>query len=235
MHGGRLHFIQGAVHAVADFEFLFKRLKVNVGGFFLNGLRDDQVHKADNGRCGGILRLVADFQIVEFLHQVFHGGGFSAVQLIDAFGNLVIRSYENVDVLAQGEAQVFHRLRVQGVHQANVQAFRAVPHGQGAVQAHECGRHHILHVRVRFEIVQGDEFRAQVAGDHLPDIVLAANDAEIREHFRQLLAGDGHFLLDILRQGFVDHSPADEKFQCKIGVHNNQNELRGKISWRLPW
>ena len=228
VNGRRLHFIKGAVHAVADFEFLFKGLKVNVGCFFLNGLRDDQVYKADDGRGGGIFRFIVDLHVVELLHQVRHGGGFPSVQFVDAFGNLVIRSDEDVDVLAEGEAQVLHRLRIQGVHQADVQAFRAVPHGQGAVQAHERGRHHVLHVRVRLEVVQRNEFRPQVAGDHLPD-------AEVCQHFRQLLAGDGHFLLDVLRQGFVDHSPADKKFQCKIGVHNNQNELRGKISWRLPW
>ena len=222
--GGRLHFIQGAVHTVADFEFLLKRFEVNVGGLFLDGLCNDEVHKADDGSGGGILRLIVDLHVVQFLHQVGHGGGFASIKLIDAFGNLVIRRYQNMDVLAEGEAQVFHRLRIQGIHQADVQAFRTVPHRERPVQAHERGRHHVLHVRIRLEVVQCNEFRTQVAGNHLPDIILAADDAEVCKHFRQFLAGGDHFLLDVLCQGFVNHSPADEKFQCEVGVHNKQNE-----------
>ena len=196
--GRRLHFIEGAVHAVADLELLFKGFKVNVGGFFLDGLGDDQVHKADHGSSGGVFRLIADFHVVELLHQVFHGGGFPAVQFVDAVGNLIVRRYKNMDVLAEGETQVFHRLGVQGVHQTDVQALRPIADGQRAMQANERGGHHVLYVGVRVEIVQRDEFRTQVAGDHLPDVVLVADDAKVREHFRQFLAGGRHFLLDVL-------------------------------------
>ena len=37
---------------------------------------NDEVHKADDGSGGGILRLIVDLHVVQFLHQVGHGGGF---------------------------------------------------------------------------------------------------------------------------------------------------------------
>jgi hypothetical protein len=50
----RRHFIERAVHAVADLEVLFEGLEVDVGGLFLDRLIEDEIDVADDGRGVGL-------------------------------------------------------------------------------------------------------------------------------------------------------------------------------------
>ena len=69
---------QHAVHAVADAEFLFERLDVNIAGALLHGLRDHGVHQADDRRFAGH---------VAQMFQVFVGFARGEFQL----GSLLLR------------------------------------------------------------------------------------------------------------------------------------------------
>ena len=51
--GRRRHFIQRAVHAVTNLEFVLERLEVDVAGAVLHCLIKDQIYKLDDGRCVG--------------------------------------------------------------------------------------------------------------------------------------------------------------------------------------
>ena len=53
MLGRRRHFVERAVHAVADLEFVFERFEMNVARAVLHRLEEDQVHEADDGRFVG--------------------------------------------------------------------------------------------------------------------------------------------------------------------------------------
>ena len=52
----RGHFIKRAVHTVTDAKFSLKRLEMNVACAVLNGLKQNQVHKFDDGGLIGQVR-----------------------------------------------------------------------------------------------------------------------------------------------------------------------------------
>ena len=66
----RRHFVKRAVHAVADFEILLERLKVNVTGPRLDGLGQHRVHVLDDRGRGGAL------DVDHFIRRS-QGGGFA--------------------------------------------------------------------------------------------------------------------------------------------------------------
>ena len=49
----RRHFVKRAVHAVADAEFGFERLEMNVTRAVLHGLEQDQIHELHDGHLVG--------------------------------------------------------------------------------------------------------------------------------------------------------------------------------------
>ena len=51
MPRGRRHFVKRAIDAVADFEFVFERLEMNVARAVLDCLIKNQIHKSNDRRC----------------------------------------------------------------------------------------------------------------------------------------------------------------------------------------
>jgi hypothetical protein len=47
----RRHFVERAIDAIADFEFIFEGLKVNIAREVLDRLVEDQIDKANDGSC----------------------------------------------------------------------------------------------------------------------------------------------------------------------------------------
>jgi len=77
---GLQHFAQDAVHAEADHEPVLVGLDVDVGGVFLDGLREQRVDQADDGR------LVLAFQQVRRLGNVLRQVGEIGLLLEPAHG-----------------------------------------------------------------------------------------------------------------------------------------------------
>ena len=54
VHRRRRHFVQRAVHAVADLEFVLEGLEVNVGGLLLDRLVEHEIDEADDRGAVGL-------------------------------------------------------------------------------------------------------------------------------------------------------------------------------------
>src|SRR5687768_16702197 len=97
----RSHFVQRTVNPVANFEFCFERLKMDVGCAILNCLVKNQVDVANN-RSRVRLRLetleidlpvgAAEFNVTpKFLEDLIHAGGIGSVIFLEEFVDLVNR------------------------------------------------------------------------------------------------------------------------------------------------
>ena len=139
------HFVKRAVHAVTNLELVFEGLEVNVAGPVLDGLVHDQIDKADNGRGigfgldGGGGVVAAELQhftgFPELLEDFLHARGVGAVILLDAFLDLLGRGHDDVDILAEGEAQIFGGARIERIGQGQPQGVAGKADGQGAMEA----------------------------------------------------------------------------------------------------
>ena len=60
------HFVESAIDAVADLEFVLKRLEMDVARPVLNRLIENQVDEFDDGRGVGLIRQVRHVVSPEF-------------------------------------------------------------------------------------------------------------------------------------------------------------------------
>src|SRR5258705_3340993 len=99
MTGRRRHFVERAVDAIADFEFVFEGLKVNIARDVLNRLIEDQIDETNNRGCIrlGFNRSLA-FSLAqleklpnfpELLENFLHARRVSAVMLLDQIFDLI--------------------------------------------------------------------------------------------------------------------------------------------------
>ena len=107
----RRHFVERAVHPVADFELVLERLEVDVARAVLDRLIQDQVDEADDR--GGV-RLGFDIcdrrfvavechqlaNFAELLEDLLHAGGIVAIMLFQAFPDLLVGGKHHLDVAA---------------------------------------------------------------------------------------------------------------------------------------
>ena len=111
---------------------------MNVGGFLLDRLVENEVDVADDGRgvrlgfqirgaeaCGGGVELAED---------IFHRLAFAAVALVDLGFYQIVRGDDDGDFTTEGEAQVFGSLRVERIHQRHIEAGFIETDGQRAVE-----------------------------------------------------------------------------------------------------
>ena len=99
-HGGlqfarrRVLIVEHAIHAIADAEFFFERLQVDVAGALFNRGSDDRVHQADDGRFA---RHVAQ------VFQIFrHLAGLELEIRLGARGRFAVVFVDGVDDLLLG-------------------------------------------------------------------------------------------------------------------------------------
>ena len=127
--GRRGHLVERAVHAVADLEFVLERLEMDVAGPVLDGLVEDQIHVADDGRGVGLGLDVLQFRLAllavfERLRRPvppgFHSGSRRPRRrLLDQRLDLLDGRDDDLDGLAQGEAQILGDLRIEGIGEAD--------------------------------------------------------------------------------------------------------------------
>ena len=203
---------------------------MNIRGAFLDGLVNHEVHELDHGRRIGFLRavLAADAHGVHFVQQVAHGRLCAAVAFLQAGAHFVIGCHIQVDILPARHAQIVHGLRVQGVLQAHIQALaRTIFHRQGPVQASLRGRQLTEGLLRRGKALQGDVLGAHLGGDHIPEILRRADNAEVNQRLPQVLAAVGHLFLDVLGNGLLEHAIVDKNIKCYIRIHIGKEKLCG--------
>ncbi len=133
------HFVEGSIHAIADFEILFERLEVDVRSLFLDRLIENEVDVADDGGgvclgfgVGGVEILGGSVKLAE---DVIHRASFTSVALVDLGFHEIVGSDDDDDFAAEGEPEVLDGLRVQGIYEGQVKALAVEVDGKGTVEA----------------------------------------------------------------------------------------------------
>ncbi len=163
--GRRGHFVKGAVHAVADFEFVLERLEMDVAGAVLDGLKENEVDETDDGGLvgevfqvgggaggGGFGGFAGDFVVLaQFLEDVGDVGLGVAIVTADGpfdFGGI---GHDRDDFLADDVGEFIDHGRVERVGQGQLHGGVKDGHRQTFVHAGGFGGD------------GGKDFRGQVA------------------------------------------------------------------------
>ena len=172
----RRHFVERAVHAVADFEFVLERLEMNVARPVLDRLVQDQIDEANDRRGVRFGFDIRDRRFVavechqlaslaELLEDLLHAGGLVAVMLFQAFLDLLARGKHHLDVAAQREAQIVDRLCIERIDQRDPDGVLLHAHWQGAVQAGQPCGNRTQNFGSEFDCIEIDHFRPERVGD----------------------------------------------------------------------
>src|SRR5437667_6346240 len=123
----RRHFVKRAVDAIADFEFVFERLKVNVARSVQDRLVKDEIDKANDRRCvcfrfdRGLAVFLAQLQklasFAELLENLIHAGGIAAIMLLDQFFDLIGRRNHYLNVFTERETEVLCSMGIKRLGQ----------------------------------------------------------------------------------------------------------------------
>src|SRR5438445_8211057 len=114
----RRHLVKCAIDAVADFEFVFERLKVNVARAVLDRLVKDEIDKANDRRrvcfrfdrrlAVSLAQLQKLAGFAELLENFIHAGGIAAVILLDQLFDLFGRRNHYLNVFTERAAEVLY-------------------------------------------------------------------------------------------------------------------------------
>ncbi len=147
----RRHFVERAVDAVTNFEFVLERLEMDVARAVLDRLKQDQIDEANDRRgvrfrfdVDGAAFVAAERQqlagFTELLEDVLHAGGVAAVVALDPLFDLIRRGDDDMDVFAQRETEIFGRAQIERINQGDGDSVVARTDRQGAMQARQSAR-----------------------------------------------------------------------------------------------
>ena len=145
----RRHLIKGAVDAITDFEFVLKRLEMDVARTVLDRLIKDKIDKAnDRGRvCLCFHRSAIVFaqlqkfaSLTELLEDVLHARRLGAVMLFDAFLDLLGWRDDDINVLAKSETKIFARAQIERINQSDANGIADQSNRQRAMQPRQAAR-----------------------------------------------------------------------------------------------
>ena len=199
------HFVQRAVHAVADAEFVFERFEVDVGGFVADRLLHHHFHELDHRRLVGHVFQLADgiigfrlgllqrfdqvADVLRFLGVVAFQLGIEGVRIAD----------HRMHRLAEDELQRFDALEIQ-----------RVPHGQMEHVVLDGDRDDLVgaggfvvdllqHFLRELAALGGfPDVGIEAARHHLQDLA-AAEEAEVLDHLHRRLPGARDFFRHFLQ------------------------------------
>ena len=173
----RRHFVKRAVDAITNFEFVFERLEMDVARAVLDRLIQDQIDEAnDRAWRSPPLRPLPRVSsprschqlagFAELLEDVLHAGGVGAVVALDPLFDLLGRGDDDVDVFAEGEAQIFRRARIERIDQRDLQHVIRETDRQERDAAGPDRPESIFRMRgINLAIGKIDEFRPERVGD----------------------------------------------------------------------
>src|SRR6266446_6602877 len=123
----RRHLVKRAIDAIANFEFVFERLEVNVARAVLDRLVKDEIDKANDRCCirlrfdRGLAVSLAQLQklasFAELLENFIHAGGIAAVMLLDQFFDLLGRRNHYLNVFTERETEVLCSMGIKRIDQ----------------------------------------------------------------------------------------------------------------------
>ena len=228
----RGHFVEGAVHAVADLEFVLEGLEVDVAGPVLHGLVDHEIDEAHHGaRIGGglhrgdVVGAGAAFEQVAGVRElalqagehVLHGLVFGAVIAGNGVGDFAGRGDHELDVLRQHEADFVARFGPDEIGDGQRDGRGVDGDGHHVVHARDAAGHGLEGFGGHAHVLEIHPLRAQ----------------QLRDQVQPLLFGDEpHFLGDVLGRlagafvlvddlgglAVVDQAVADQLLQKHVGI-----------------
>lgn len=175
--GGRGHFVERAVYAVADPEYVFKGLEVYVGSLVAYSLLEYEVDEAYYRRLvrhvrGVALGIFVEIDIRDFRNEVVDARIFLPVALDYQVVHLVGIHHFERDVLVQGERKVVYDGVVEGVF--GEQRYRGVGdfYRNHPVRPREIRAKLPVHLLRNVGGRNGDILVVQVRGDRLQELCL---------------------------------------------------------------
>ena len=168
----RRHFVESAVDAVTDFEFVLERLEMNVAGAILNRLEQDQIDEANNRgrvcirfhiRGRGFVAAQAEelAGFAELLEDFLHAGSVAAIVALDPLLDLLGRGDDDVNVFAKRKAEIVRRPQVERIDERDGDAVIARAERQGAMKPRQTARDETEDFRRKLLLfAQRDVFRA---------------------------------------------------------------------------
>jgi hypothetical protein len=130
-------------------------------------------------------------------------GVIGAVALLDDRLDLRDGGDDDVDVLAEGEAQVLGDLRIERIGDGDGDGIAGGGEGDGAVEPREAGLDEAEGLRRRLEGGEIDDVGAERFGDVLIK-ALRGDKAEVHQGFDDVLAGGVDFLQYVVGLGLVN-------------------------------
>ena len=221
MLGRRRHFVERAVHAVADAEFRFKRLEMDVARAVLNGLLQDEVDELHDGRLvgqvfqpldvlGGFVHFARDVRVrAQFLENFGKiAAGFAlAVKPVNRLPDFGGVGHDDLHVAFDGEMDFVRVLRIERVGQRHLHGAVVQRDGQALIHLRHLGRDGLQQFRREFAVLQRHHVRANVPGDHVQDVV-ELHDAEVLQQLDHgrvaaLDLGDHLLVLEVVNQALL--------------------------------
>ena len=226
----RLHFVKGAVDAVADLEFLLERLEVDVARLGLDGAVKDQVHIADDrsgirfgrGRCCVEFLLIAldrgDLAFTKLLEDIIHGGLLASVMGGDELLHLVARSHDLGNLPVEGEAEILKRLSVQRVGKGYGQDVAGSRHRDHAMEPCHSRGDEMDQGRHRLEIGEVDGVDSQFRPDDLGQLVVG-DDALLDQDIVDGASRVEGLVQEFLTRDIIDGSRSFDDVDNLMGIH----------------
>ena len=146
MHRRRSHFIERAVHAVADFELALKGLEVNVARTLFDGLLHHQIDEFhDRGRIRLLLHALRGTGLAQLTENLLHARRTAAIVLVDERLHLGATCHHRHDALSETETQILGQLRIQRIGEGHMQPLPVQRDGKAAVKTCHAVRNQVHH------------------------------------------------------------------------------------------
>ena len=226
MNRRRSHFIEGAVHAVTNFELLLEGFEVNVAGAFLDRLLKNEIDELDDGgrvglRFGGAVSRV----FAELSENVINARCTGAVVLLDEALHLAAAGDDGHDRLFEPETKILDELRVQRVGEGDMQSLSIERDRKRAVETSHAGGDECNDGGRRLEILQVEMVGPQFLGHLGPEFVFGVVNGVVEQDLNDVLSVLHAVLLDIVGETFVDHSPVLKHVNHVLCGHSRRMKL----------
>ena len=138
--------------------------------------------------------------------------------LLDEILDLIDRRDDGMHVLADRKTQILDRLRIQRIHECDLQHVVLVPERERAVKLRKPRRQQLQQFRRRCKILEVHILRTDRTGDALV-VALLGHRLVVHEHVAERFSGAGDLLQDVVHHGRIHDSLFDENVQCLSCVH----------------
>jgi hypothetical protein len=229
------HDVQHTVDAVPQAHALLQRLEVNIAGPEAMRLEDHEIDEADDVRVVGFfgfltLAFLTNHEVVTGIladEAVHHLGGVAVIPA-DGEGDLVGRSHDGIDLVAQLLAQRVDGVEIKGIGQGDPQMTAIERDGHDAQAMSEVTRHGCHHI-VGKRVDAWDEVEARFRRRGAEDIQRgdAARANQLLHRAVAVLAGGATCVLHVRR---LDQAMLDEEFQNIVVVCRHAFPLSQKTA-----